>query len=188
MESASELVGAGVFRPDEYRTFRAAEDYLWAVRCHLHLLTRRPMDQLTFDLQVEVAERMGYSNSAGRRAVEHFMQDYFRHATRVGELTRIFLTALEATHTKKEPMLTRLLKRRKKAKPPYAIKQNRLTVEDEAAFLSDPLNMLRLFEEALRTGTLLHPDAMRLLSANLHLVTPAFRTPRRRTGCSSGCC
>ena len=49
----------------------------------------------------EVAERLGYEDSAGRRAVEHFMQDYFRHATEVGELTRIFLTTLEAKHVKR---------------------------------------------------------------------------------------
>ncbi len=58
---------------------------------------------------------MGYEDGAGRRGVEKFMQDYFRHATRVGELTRILLTALEATHTKAEPMLTRLMSRRRKA-------------------------------------------------------------------------
>ena len=49
---------------------------------------------------MEVADRMGYRDTAGRRAVEHFMQDYFRQATRVGELTRIFLTQLEARHAK----------------------------------------------------------------------------------------
>jgi [protein-PII] uridylyltransferase len=175
---AAELVTRGVFTPDEYATFMKAEDFLWAVRCHLHLITGRAMDQLTFDLQVEVAARMGYTDHGGRRAVEHFMQDFFRHATRVGELTRIFLTAQEATHTKPEPMLTRLLTRKKKAKAPYTIKQNRLTVADETAFFADPLNMLRIFEEALRTGTLLHPDAMRLLAANLSLITPVMREDR----------
>ena len=175
VEKAAELIEAGVFRPDEYQTFRDAEDYLWAVRCHLHLIAGRAADQLTFDMQVEVAGRMGYEDGNGRRAVEHFMQAYFRHATKVGELTRIFLTALEANHTKPEPMLTRLFTRRKRAKAPYAIKQNRLTVEDEAAFLSDPVNLLRLFEEGLRTGTLVHPDAMRLVSANLHLITQEVR-------------
>ncbi|GGL51488.1 bifunctional uridylyltransferase/uridylyl-removing enzyme [Wenxinia marina] len=175
VRAARELVGRGVFSPDEYQTFRDAETFLWAVRCHLHLLTGRAMDQLAFDLQVEVAERMGYRDHGGRRAVEHFMQDYFRHATRVGELTRIFLTAQEAAHLKPEPMLQRLLSRRKKAKPPYAIKQNRLTVADETAFLSDKLNMLRIFEEGLRTGTLLHPDAMRLLAANLDQIDRGMR-------------
>ncbi len=178
VRTASELVTQGVFTPEEYDTFRKAENFLAAVRCHLHLITGRAMDQLTFDLQVDVAERMGYADGGGRRAVEHFMQDYFRHATRVGELTRIFLTAQEANHVKAEPMLTRLLTRRKKARAPYAIKQNRLTVEDETAFFSDPLNMLRIFEEALRTGTLIHPDAMRLLAANLDVFTPDLRENR----------
>ncbi len=181
VKDAAELVGLGVFTADEFETFVTAEDFLWAVRCHLHLISGRAVDQLTFDMQVEVASAMGYTDHGGRRGVEHFMQAYFRQANRVGELTRIFLTALEATHTKSEPMLARLLTRRKKAKPPYAIKQNRLTVADEKAFFADKLNMLRIFEEALRTGTLLHPDAMRLLAANLDLIDEDMRQNREAT-------
>ncbi len=175
---ASELVHFRVFSQDEYEEFKAAHNFLWAVRCHLHLIAGRAVDQLTFDMQVEVAERMGYTDSAGRRAVEHFMQDYFRHATEVGELTRIFLTVQEAAHLKAEPMLVRLFNRTKKAKAPYAIKQNRLTVENPDAFLKDKLNLLRIFEEALRTGTLLHPDAMRLIKANLSLIDDGLRADK----------
>ena len=101
----SQLVTLGVFTSEEYKLFLKAESFLWAVRCHLHLLSDRPMDQLTFDMQVAVAERMGYRDRAGRRAVEVFMQDYFRHATIVGEVTRIFLTKMEAAHVKSEPLL-----------------------------------------------------------------------------------
>jgi len=174
-QNAKELIALGVYTEEEFQTFKTAEDFLWSVRCHLHIATDRASDLLSFDMQVVVAERLGYKDHGGRRAVEHFMQDYFRHATKVGELTRIFLTSLEATHTKSEPMLLRFFKRRKKAKPPYAIAQNRLTVADEDAFFDDPLNMLGIMEEALRTGTLLHPDAMRLLSANLHLIDDDLR-------------
>jgi UTP:GlnB (protein PII) uridylyltransferase len=53
---------------------------------------------------------MGYEDHSGRRAVEHFMQDYFRHATRVGELTRIFLTELEARHVKQAPAILGFLR------------------------------------------------------------------------------
>ncbi len=175
VKDAADLVGLGVFTQDEFETFVTAEDFLWAVRCHLHLIGGRAVDQLTFDMQVEVADAMGYRDHGGRRAVEHFMQAYFRQATNVGELTRIVLTALEANHTKPEPVLVRLLARRKRAKPPYAIKQNRITVADETAFFADKLNMLRIFEEALRTGTLLHPDAMRLVAANLDLIDDELR-------------
>ncbi|KPP88147.1 MAG: protein-P-II uridylyltransferase [Rhodobacteraceae bacterium HLUCCO07] len=178
VRNARDLVRLKVFSEDEFRTFDTAETFLWAVRCHMHLITRRPNDQLTFDLQVQVADRMGYVDKGGRRAVEHFMQDYYRQATRVGDLTRIFLTKLEAAHAKAEPLLERLFKRRRKLKPGYLQVHGRLAIEDEKAFLSDPLNLLRLFEEALRTGMLIHPDAMRLVTANLDMIDDAMRADR----------
>jgi [protein-PII] uridylyltransferase len=174
----ADLRALGMFSEDEYATFQDADNFLWAVRCHLHLITGRAMDQLTFDLQVEVASRMGYEDKGGRRAVEHFMQDYFRQATAVGELTRIFLTALEAAHMKREPLLQGLFRRRKKVRAPFAVRQGRMTIADEAAFLSDGLNILRMFEEALRTGLLLHPEAMRLVTANLDLIDDRVRTSK----------
>ncbi|MEO8530489.1 MAG: [protein-PII] uridylyltransferase, partial [Deltaproteobacteria bacterium] len=132
-------------------------------------------DQLTFDMQVEVAERMGYKDKDGRRGVEHFMQDYFRHATAVGELTRIFLTDLEDQHVKSEPMLTRLFGRKKKVRAPFAVDHNRLTILDTKAFLANKLNFLLMFEEAVRTGYHMHPDAMRLIAANLGLINDELR-------------
>jgi [protein-PII] uridylyltransferase len=146
-----------------------------AVRCHLHLISDRAVEQLSFDLQVAVAERMGYRDRGGRRAVEYFMQDYFRHATQVGELTRIFLTALEAKHAKRAPDLVGFFRRKKPVKAGYKIVHNRLAIEDDEAFLSDTLNMLAIFEEALRTGYLIHPDAMRLIAANLDRIDDEMR-------------
>ncbi len=175
VQDVADLVGKGTFSGAEFESFVRAESFLLAVRCHLHLITGRPMDQLTFDLQVEVAERMGYRDRSGRRAVEVFMQEYFRHATRVGELTRILLTAMEADHKKAEPRLVGLFRRRRKTRAGYAIKQNRLTCADTRAFLSDKLNLLRIFDEALRTGYLLHPDAMRTIAANLGLIDEGMR-------------
>ncbi len=171
----ADLVRQGMFTPSEFDTFAQAENFLWAVRCQLHLITKRPNDKLTFDLQVEVAERMGYSDRAGRRGVEIFMQDYFRHATAVGDLTRIFLTQLEAAHVKSEPLLQRLFRRKRKLKDGFSEVHGRLAIADEAEFLNDPLNILRVFEEGLRTGLLIHPDAMRLVTANLDLITDDVR-------------
>ena len=170
VQKVAELVDMGVFTDDDLHTFRGAESFLWAVRGHLHLISKRPMEQLTFDLQVEVATQMGYIDVQGRRAVEIFMQDYFRHATEVGDLTRIFLTKLEAIHAKGEPLLERIFRRRPKMKPGYVVVHGRLAVSDPDEFLGNKLNILKLFEEALRTGMLIHPDAMLLVKANLHLI------------------
>ncbi|MFU1479013.1 [protein-PII] uridylyltransferase [Roseovarius sp. C7] len=175
VQHVSELVELGMFTEEEFDRFARAENFLWAVRCHLHLATGRPNDQLSFDLQVEVASRMGFVDVGGRRAVEHFMQAYFRHANAVGELTRIFLTKLEAMHVKAEPILQRIFGRRRKLKPGYVEVHGRLGIADEEAFLSDRVNLLRLFEEGLRTGLLIHPDAMRLVTANLHMFDNEMR-------------
>ena len=178
VREAEDLVTAGVFRPDEFKLFVRAEDFLWAVRAHMHLVTKRATEQLTFDLQVDVAERMGYRDTKARRGVEIFMQDYFRHATAVGDLTRIFLTQLEAIHVKQQPLLDRILRRRPKMKPGYVVINNRLGIEDAECFLGDKLNLLRIFEEGMRTGMLIHPEAMRLIRANLHLIDDEMRENR----------
>ncbi len=178
---AADLVPLKVFSPAEFESFVAAEDFLWGVRGHMHLIAGRANEQLTFDMQVQVAENLGYEDTKGRRAVEVFMQDYFLHATEVGDLTRIFLTKLEADHVKDEPLLDRIFRRKPRMKPGYKVVNNRIGIGDEAAFLADKLNMLRLFEEALRTGMLIHPDAMRLVKANLDIIDEDMRnTPEAR--------
>ena len=175
VKDSAALGDTGVFRPDEFATFLAAENFLLAVRCQLHLIAGRAMDQLTFDMQVEVARRFGYADRAGRRGVEHFMQDYFRHATAVGELTRILLTSLEKDHVKSLPAILDLFKRRRRTRKGYEVRQGRLAIRDEAAFLADPVNLIRIFEEAVRTGLLLHPDAMRTIQSTLPAIDDRVR-------------
>ena len=181
VNDAADLVGLGVFSADEFANFVAAEDFLWAVRGHLHLTAKRATEQLTFDMQVAVADALGYEDVNGRRGVEVFMQEFFLHATAVGDLTRIFLTKLEADHVKDDPLLQRIFRRRPKVKEGYEIVNNRLAIADDKAFFQDKLNLLRLFEEGLRTGLLIHPDAMRLVKANLDLIDEDMRnTPEAR--------
>ncbi|MEM9582820.1 MAG: [protein-PII] uridylyltransferase [Pseudomonadota bacterium] len=177
VKTVAALVDQKVFTEQERDDFAAAENFLWAARSHLHLVANRANEVLSFDMQVEVADRMNYRDHGGRRAVEHFMQDYFRHATRVGELTRIILTDLEAQHVKQEPAFFTLFRnaRRKKLKPGYKLRKNRLDVTGPKTFLRDPLNILRVFEEALRTGYLIHPNLMRLIDANLDLLDEKTR-------------
>ena len=99
----SELVKVGLLTQDEYRAFRRAENFFWAVRCHLHALTGRAEDRLTFDLQREVAGRMNFSNRTGKSAVERFMQYFFLQAKVVGNLTGVFLAQLDEQFTARQP-------------------------------------------------------------------------------------
>ncbi|HMQ58295.1 MAG TPA: nucleotidyltransferase domain-containing protein, partial [Rhizobiaceae bacterium] len=105
----TELVKLGVFSRQEYNRFIKAEDFLWAVRCHMHFLTGKAEERLSFDIQREMAARLGYTSHAGLMDVERFMKHYFLVAKDVGDLTRIFCAALEEEQVKQAPGLNRFL-------------------------------------------------------------------------------
>lgn len=179
-----EMIALGYFSKAEFSRFWEAETFLWTVRCHLHLLLGRATEVLNFEHQIDVSERMGFQGDTARRGVEYFMQSFFRHATTVGEVTRIFLVALEAQHVKSRPSFRQRLQQmlpgmaqgaQLPPSPSYQIEHGRLNLSDVEAFLDDPLNILRLFEEALHSDVLIHPEAMRVVSANLHLIDDALR-------------
>ena len=103
MRDAHELVAAGLFSHREFALFSRCEEFLWAVRCHLHFLTGRAEERLSFDLQRAMAERLGYAARAGQADVERFMKHYFLVAKDVGDLTAIVCAALEERHAKPTP-------------------------------------------------------------------------------------
>jgi|GEM_PF-426 len=179
-ETPTDLVNMAVFTEQEMARFQAAEEFLWATRCQLHLAAGRPSEQLTFDYQVEVAKRLGFQGTDGLRPVEQFMQRYFQHARTVGELTRIFLVALEAEHVKTWPDIRRNLMKAigfgASAADGYEIRNGRIDIIDKGAFEADPVNFLRFYKVVLESGHLMHPDSMRAISGGLHLIDDALRT------------
>ncbi|MGG7567041.1 [protein-PII] uridylyltransferase [Rhodovulum sp. DZ06] len=174
-----DLVEKGFFTEDEMHIFGEAEAFLWTVRCHLHINSGRANEQLTFDQQVEVAKRLGFEDEGGQRGVERFMQTYFSHARNVGELTRIFLAALEAQHVKKRPTISGILRffsaQNSRGDDPFPMRDGRLDIRSEEVLTGDPINILRIFSHALKTGALIHPNALRMLAAHLNLVDDDLR-------------
>src|SRR6187397_3563265 len=158
-KAEEEFIDAGVFTSAEYRSFRRCEDFLWTVRCHLHFLAGRPEERLTFDVQTAMAERLGYSERRGLRAVERFMKHYFLAAKDVGDLTTILCAALEIEQVKPSPALVRLLnplswraRRRIRSAGDFRIDNGRLNVADVEVFKRDPVNLIRFFARAEETG------------------------------------
>ena len=181
VRTGEELVEKGVFTRREYLQFRKAEDFLWAVRCHMHFLTGRAEERLHFDIQREIAERLGYTSHPGLSAVERFMKHYFLMAKSVGDLTRVFCAALEEEQAKHVPGFNRIFlsfsrRRRKLAgASDFVVDNHRITVADDGAFERDPVNLIRLFWLADRHGLELHPEALKLLTRSLRLVDRNLR-------------
>ncbi|HSG93976.1 MAG TPA: [protein-PII] uridylyltransferase, partial [Afifellaceae bacterium] len=171
------LVNAGLLTHAEYRQFRKCHDFLWAVRCHLHFLTGRAEERLTFDLQPELTRRLGYQKHPGLQAVERFMKHYFINAKTVGDLTRIVCAALEEREAKNAPRLNRLFrglrtrKRKLAGSTDFIVDTNRITVADDKVFERDPVNLIRIFRLAGQANLAFHPDAMRLITKSLKLIT-----------------
>ncbi len=181
VRSADELVDKGVFTRAEYNQFLKAEDFLWAVRCHMHFLTGKAEERLHFDIQREIAERLGYTSHPGLSAVERFMKHYFLIAKDVGDLTRIFCAALEEEQAKHVPGFNRIFltfsrrKRKLAGTSDFIVDNHRINIADDQVFQRDPVNMLRLFWLADKHGLEYHPDALKLLTRSLGLVDRTLR-------------
>jgi [protein-PII] uridylyltransferase len=177
-----ELIERGVFDRQEYQLFRRCEDFLWAVRCHLHFVTGRAEERLSFDLQRDIAIRLGYTSHPGLRDVERFMKHYFLIAKDVGDLTAIMCAELEARQAKDVAMLNRVVARFRRRPRRLALDaegffadHNRISVVDQKVFERDPVNLIRIFHLAQRHSLDFHPDAMRLATRSLRLIDKEVR-------------
>jgi [protein-PII] uridylyltransferase len=171
------------FMPSEQATFRRCERFLWSVRCHLHFLTGRPEERLSFDVQRAMANRMGYGDRPGLRGVERFMKHYFLVAKDVGDLTTFLCSALEMDQVKTQPSLGRMLNPlswRRQPRPTgfngsFRIDNGRLNVTGDDVFRRDPVNLIRYFAAAEDNDLFFHPNALRLLRRSLRLVDDKLR-------------
>ncbi|MFM5892816.1 MAG: [protein-PII] uridylyltransferase [Novosphingobium sp.] len=179
VRDVSELIDVGLLTAPEYRAFRRAENFFWAVRCHLHAITGRAEDRLTFDLQREVAARMQFADRPGKSAVERFMQYFFLQAKRVGHLTGLFLAQLDEQFAKKAPRgLLAGFRARKRSLKGFVVFGGKIDVPSDDWFAGDPVRLLEMFVLADANSLEVHPDAMRLAVRDARLVD-SVRTDAR---------
>lgn len=175
----------GLLTPKEQRGVEQAFDFLWSVRIWLHLTAGRAEEKLTFDVQAEIARRMGFKAEAGEAAVERFMRRYFLTARDVGGLTRAFCAKLEADRNKAPQGIAgwfaKKVKRTSLDVEGFVEEGGRLVVEDPASLDRDPVNLIRMFRTLDHYRLDLHPDAFTAVTRRLNLVTPRLRRDPKAT-------
>ncbi|MBD2842985.1 [protein-PII] uridylyltransferase [Erythrobacter rubeus] len=181
VETAADLVDVGLFTQTEYRSFRRAEGFLLAVRCHMHVITDRAEDRLTFDLQRQVAERMNFADRPGKSAVERFMQFYFLQAKRVGSLTGVFLSHLEEETTRAKVRTGFFAGWSPKSRDlkGYVISGGRIRAPSDDWFEKDPVRLIEIFQLAEAEGVEVHPETMRLADRDSRLIKSKVRKDPR---------
>src|SRR6516162_6160492 len=183
VRETDELLERGVFDAQEYRIFRRCADFLWSVRCNLHFITGRAEERLSFDLQREIAVRLGYTSHPGMQDVERFMKHYFLVAKDVGDLTAILCAKLEDQQAKPAPVLSRFMarlrpstnRRRVPDSDDFIVDNNRINLAAPDVFKHDPVNLIRLFHLAQKNNLAFHPDAMRTVTRSLKLINTELR-------------
>jgi [protein-PII] uridylyltransferase len=128
--------------PDHSRMLDKSIQFLWAIRNHLHLLSGRRQDDLTFELQEKIAPLLGFPK--GTKGVEEMMRQY--HLSARG-ISNFFHDILDRALF--EPSAFRKIIfffQRKRIDENFEIAHGELHLLDPVAFKKDPSQLMTLFQ------------------------------------------
>lgn len=80
----------GALSLEDHDTLQRAQEFITRIRVDLHFAAGKSQETLTRMEQMRLAQLYGYADSSSQRAVEQFMQTYFRHTSQVADITQRF--------------------------------------------------------------------------------------------------
>jgi [protein-PII] uridylyltransferase len=170
-DSLDQLVEHGFLTRAELRKLKSAQSFLWKVRFALHVLTGRREDRILFDHQVKLAQMFGYEDATYTRAVEQFMQRYYRTALDISLLNETLLQLF------REAILSDPSAAPTPINPRFQIRNEYLEITSDDVFDRQPSAMLELFVVLEQ-----HPEirgvrasTIRQLTRHLWLIDEEFR-------------
>ena len=166
----SELARIGLITAAEARQVVRHSTLLATLRIRLHYIAKRHEDRLLFDFQTKLAEQLGITASANRRASEHLMQRYYRARMAVRQLNTILLQSLHNYLFRETPKRYALNER-------FSVVGTLLEISDEQLFERTPESIFELFLLMEQHGELTDMSAttLRALWRSQHLVNAEFR-------------
>ncbi|MGK2906066.1 MAG: [protein-PII] uridylyltransferase [Desulfuromonadales bacterium] len=171
-----DLLQKGVISTHELQGIEAAYDYLWRIRNELHFQSKRKIDQIQYERQVQIADFLGYRDSKTALSVEQFMQDYYAQATRTEHLSSTLISrAFKDKDTSK--WLFGYLGRRSLGADFFSYRGELITTR-KSLFASRPEAMMQAFLLAKQHKLVLSADVKGQIRENLSLVNDGFRRNR----------
>ena len=169
-----DLLHFGLLTESEMEAYRAALDFLWRVRNELHLLAKRRQDQMSFEVQEQIAANFGYPERGpdAPLPVELFMSDYYRQARTIQNYSEL---AIEQCRNRS----------RRTAAPRQSVLEvadgfrlvgDHLEIPHAAHLAERPLRLLTVFTVAQEHDVPLSRTAQRLVRENLYLIDDALRS------------
>ena len=147
--SIQELSDRGILSHQDCAALKEARDFLWRTRAFMHFHAGSAQEILTFDEQVRLAARFGFTDRPHLLAVEQFMQQYYRHSMGLHERCMRFVERCRSV-----PLWRRVSRflPATKIEDLFVVRGTTLTVADEerSRVLDTPELLLRLFDVARR--------------------------------------
>jgi [protein-PII] uridylyltransferase len=171
--SLHELLTKSIVTEQDVSHYVAAQDYLWTIRNFLHFSGQRKSDQLTFDVQQQIAAHLGYVNKASGSAVEQFMQDYYAQANRNEYLASKII--VDATQSRVAPKGVFNFLVRRNLEDGFYLLRGQLRASKNLTLLQNPALMMVAFELAQRHEVELCLELKQLIRENLHLISDKVR-------------
>jgi [protein-PII] uridylyltransferase len=198
VRNVDDLLHFGLLTEPEMDEYRSALEFLWRTRNELHLRSKRANDQMSFELQEEVAEGLGYGSMQAAAEisvmrppvdqtteadfrfqpddpdlpVERFMRDYYRHARAIKSYSDLVIEqcAQRVDPRANEPREVI------EVEDGFRISNAQLTIPHAAHLRKDPIRVLRVFEIAQKHEVRLSRMAQRLVRENLRLLDETVRS------------
>ncbi|MCP5056125.1 MAG: [protein-PII] uridylyltransferase [bacterium] len=172
-QGLDDLLHVGLLTESEMAQYRNGLQFLWRVRNQLHLSTKRKTDQMSFELQESLAERLGLGlgpGPGGELPVERFMREYYLHARAVQTFSEI---VLEQCAARTRP--NRGTSETKPAEDGFRVAVDHLEIPHAAHLRENPVRLLTAFAIAQDHDVPLSRTARRYIREHLHLIDEDFQ-------------
>ena len=160
----------------DYQNFRdliSAYDFLLTVRNHLHFISGRKSDILSFEMQKIVAKHFGFEED--RKGVEKFLKNYFSSATEVAIISReIIRKSLEELEPKKKHFFVSSIPKN----VPFVVEEGVVYPGKnlEELLAKTPSIAVDCFKIVQSKGAKLSPSLFSILRTFAHTYKDALRT------------
>lgn len=172
----NDLKRHGLLTAQECAELVAGQDFLWRVRFALHLIADRHEDRLLFDYQVRIAELFGFVDQSHNRAVEQFMQLYYRQIKALSCLNDLMLQLFEESilHPDDVGKPTRINRR-------FQSRHGYIEVVDPGVFRRQPQALLEIFLLLQKRTELrgIRAQTLRLIRRDRKLINDRVRADIR---------
>jgi [protein-PII] uridylyltransferase len=177
LKTPRDLEYFGCLSHQEYVDLDNALNFTWHIRNHLHYLCGHKSDQLLFEYQIKLAERLNYHQQNGEQPVELFLGKLHGHMEVIKAQHNMFLYE-QIYRRKRKQQAPQVIKNSSRQPTSIMVHQGVLNFESANHILNAPDLLITIFELSARRHIPLSAEAKRLIKEFRYLIDDDFRVSK----------